>query len=108
MSSWVPESCTLPTEEQPLRVAEFDTLFAEGLQRVERIGAGYLRLVLEESAEGRARELAQRETDCCSFFTFTFGRDADGRLLMAVTAPAQYSAVVEAMGKRAEAARGRS
>ena len=26
--TWVPESCKLPTVEQPLRVAEFDALFA--------------------------------------------------------------------------------
>ena len=28
---WVPQSCTLPTEERPLRVAEWDALFAERL-----------------------------------------------------------------------------
>ena len=26
--AWVPEACTLPTVEQPVRVAEFDELFA--------------------------------------------------------------------------------
>ena len=25
---WVPQACTLPTVQQPLRVAEFDGLFA--------------------------------------------------------------------------------
>ncbi|MEU9473975.1 hypothetical protein AB0D78_47270 [Streptomyces avermitilis] len=31
MTTWIPASCTLPTTEQPLRVAEFDALFAERL-----------------------------------------------------------------------------
>ncbi|MFI5877126.1 hypothetical protein ACIBAH_32705 [Streptomyces sp. NPDC051445] len=36
MTTWVPQSCTLPTTEQPLRVAEFDTLFAERLADASR------------------------------------------------------------------------
>jgi hypothetical protein len=32
--TWVPDACTLPTEEVPLRVAEFDALFASTLRRV--------------------------------------------------------------------------
>lgn len=31
MTTWVPQSCTLPTAERPLRIAEFDTPFAERL-----------------------------------------------------------------------------
>ena len=35
--SWAPvDACTLPTAEQPLRVAEWDGLFAESLRAVER------------------------------------------------------------------------
>ncbi|WP_329142498.1 hypothetical protein OIU91_02480 [Streptomyces sp. NBC_01456] len=34
--SWVPQSCTLPTEEQPLRVAEWDALFTGRLQELSR------------------------------------------------------------------------
>jgi hypothetical protein len=29
MTPWEPQSCTLPTTEQPLRVSEFDALFVE-------------------------------------------------------------------------------
>ena len=35
--AWVPEACTLPTVEQPLRVAEFDELFATAVRPVERV-----------------------------------------------------------------------
>ncbi len=32
-SGWVPDACTLPTVDQPLRVAEFDDLFARAAKR---------------------------------------------------------------------------
>jgi hypothetical protein len=38
-SVWVPEACTLPTVEQPFRVAEFDDLFAVALCDVRRVKA---------------------------------------------------------------------
>ncbi|MEV6895548.1 hypothetical protein [Kribbella sp. NPDC051137] len=34
--SWVSPSCTLPTVEQPLRVAEFDDLLGTALRGIER------------------------------------------------------------------------
>jgi hypothetical protein len=105
MVPWVPDACTLPTAERPLRVAEFDALFADALLDVDRPEPGRVRLVLNEAVEERARELAQRETACCSFFTFAFHRDQQGRLLMDVGAPAEHSAVVEALAVRAEATR---
>lgn len=72
MTSWLPiESCTLPTAEQPLRVAEFDALFAETLASVERHGPARVRLVLHGNhVLDRVRDLVARESSCCSFFTF--------------------------------------
>ena len=75
-ADWVPvEACTLPTREQPLRVAEFDALFATSLRTVEHQDAAgtRARLVLagDESLTTRVRRLADAETACCSFFTFT-------------------------------------
>ncbi|MGW3624082.1 hypothetical protein [Streptomyces sp. NPDC000880] len=102
--TWVPEVCTLPTEEQPLRVAEFDGLFADALQRIERVEPGRLRLVLDGTAEERARELAQRESSCCSFFTFSLDRDSSRRALMDVAVPAEHTAVLDALAVRAAAA----
>ncbi len=69
--TWVPESCTLPTVEQPLRVVEFDQLFTDALLGVERAAPTVLRLALEPAADQRARELAARESECCAFFSFT-------------------------------------
>ncbi|WP_433352534.1 hypothetical protein ACQP25_05150 [Microtetraspora malaysiensis] len=37
---WTPAECTLPTEERPLRVAEFDELFASALYGLEPASQG--------------------------------------------------------------------
>jgi hypothetical protein len=39
MSFEVPAACTLPTAARPLRLAEFDALFATALRRQERLSA---------------------------------------------------------------------
>ncbi|MER8036578.1 hypothetical protein [Streptomyces hydrogenans] len=77
--NWVPQSCTLPTTEQPLRVAEWDTLFSEHLVTVSRPETRRLRLDLTgvPDVERQVRDLADRESGCCSFFTFTTTRSED-------------------------------
>jgi len=99
---WVPQECALPTAEQPLRVAEFDELFASSLVRAERTAPHRLRLVLAGSAEAVARDLAVRETACCSFFEFTFQPVDGGELAMDVTVPDAYAAVLDSVATRAE------
>jgi hypothetical protein len=58
---WVPQSCTLPTEERPLRVAQWDGLFAGRLREVSRPGPLRLRLDLEQCAQ-LVRRLAGRHS----------------------------------------------
>ena len=54
--AWVPaDACTLPTAEQPLRVAEFDGLFATALRGMERGEPGWLRLNLTGARRWRPR-----------------------------------------------------
>jgi hypothetical protein len=71
--SWVPDSCTLPTVEQPLRVAELEQLMTTQLLAGVRVTPTHLRLSLIPGPEvaARAAELAARESECCEFFTFT-------------------------------------
>ncbi|MET7368754.1 hypothetical protein ABZS61_23470 [Streptomyces sp. NPDC005566] len=81
-SAWVPQSCTLPTEERPLRVAEWDALFSERLALMTRTGPLRLRLDMigGPGVEEQVRDLVQRESGCCSFFAFTLtpGKDLIG------------------------------
>ncbi|HUR03337.1 MAG TPA: hypothetical protein VM347_12405 [Nonomuraea sp.] len=104
---WVRSACTLPTDEQPLRVAEFDALFGQAVHAVERPERGRLRLGLNYSpvVAAQAAELAARENGCCSFFTFTLSI-ADGTLTLETTVPAQQGAVLDALQARVTAAAG--
>ncbi|MBT2232141.1 hypothetical protein [Nonomuraea sp. NEAU-A123] len=78
--AWVPQSCTLPTEERPLRVAEWDALFAKWLTGVARPQSLTLRLELEDGpgVTDQVRDLAEREGGCCSFFTFAVAPGESG------------------------------
>jgi hypothetical protein len=103
---WVPSSCTLPTADRPLRVAEFDDLLGTAVVRVERPGPGELRIALVASPEvaGAAAALAVRETACCSFFTFTLTATG-GALSLGVTVPPGQVAVLDALAARAGSVR---
>ena len=98
---WTPAACTLPTAEQPLRLAEFDALFATALRRVDRPAPTRLTLTLA-AAPGRTeavRDLAARETACCSFFTFDL--TAGDPLRLDVSVPAAHRSVLDALAARA-------
>jgi hypothetical protein len=96
---WVPSSCTLPTVEQPLRVAEFDEFFADAVQSVERQTPTTLNLTIALAAEAVARDLAEREVACCSFFTFELHPATADTLVLRIGVPdsATYIAVLDAV-----------
>jgi hypothetical protein len=100
-TDWTPAACTLPSSEQPLRLAEFDALFAAAVRGVHRAGPTELALTLAP-APGRAelvRDLARRETECCSFFTFRI-EDGDP-VRLHVTVPPAHTDVLDALAERA-------
>ncbi|GAA3005649.1 hypothetical protein GCM10020229_16890 [Kitasatospora albolonga] len=99
--NWVPTSCTLPTVEQPLRVAEWDALFADRLTTVSRPDRLRLNLLLAggEGVEEQVRELAGRESGCCSFFTFTVTL-VDGEVQLGVAVDRSHEAVLTALHDR--------
>ena len=107
--TWIPQACTLPISEQPLRVAEFDRLFAEVVQGVERTAPTRLHLDLRPDPKiaGRAAELMAAETSCCSFFTFIL-TVTGGSLGLDVAVPPAHVAVLDALTHRASAAAGLS
>jgi hypothetical protein len=101
------EACTLPTADRPLRVADFDALFAAHLRRVERPSPTRARLVLAGSAgvAERVRRLAEAESACCSFFRFTV-TEGDGEVVLGVAVPTAYADVLAGLVSRAAAALG--
>jgi hypothetical protein len=98
--AWVPDACTLPDAERPLRVAEFDGLFDRALLDHDRPGAGLLRLWLDNECETELRDLIARETACCSFFTFTVTRSDTARLMLDVAVSAGHERVLDALATR--------
>ncbi len=99
---WAPPACTLPSVEQPLRIAEFDALFASSLRDVQRLAGSRLRLLLDLGSAGAARDLTARESECCSFFTFTL-TPVGGELQVDVEVPAAHVAILDALAERAAA-----
>ncbi|MCC3650580.1 hypothetical protein LIX60_03520 [Streptomyces sp. S07_1.15] len=103
--AWVPQSCTLPTEERPLRVAEWDALFAERLVSLSRPQPLHLRLDLAagKGIQGRVHDLVERESVCCSFFTFTTTAGQD-LIRLDISVDQAYAAVLDALAARTAAA----
>ncbi|SCK39144.1 hypothetical protein H181DRAFT_03335 [Streptomyces sp. WMMB 714] len=101
---WVPEACTLPTEERPLRLAEWDGLFATQVAAPSRPVPSRVRLRLPGGAESasRVRELAERESDCCSFFEFGVTADGpSGDVLLTISVDQAHEGVLNALAARA-------
>lgn len=101
-ADWVSSTCTLPVAEQPLRTAEFDHVFRTALRAVEQPDSTRLVLTLA-SAPGRAdtvRDLVDRESQCCSFFTFTL-TELPSAVRLEVEVPPVHAAVLAALATRA-------
>jgi hypothetical protein len=95
------EACTLPTVDRPMRLEEFDALFAGAVRRVSHDG-DVVRMHLTGPAglPDRVRDLAERETACCSFFTFAIEGGADD-LQLEISVPPERRDVLEALARRA-------
>ncbi|TCO49993.1 hypothetical protein EV646_10264 [Kribbella antiqua] len=100
-TNWAPEACALPTAELPLRVAEFDTLFAEQLESVTRLDPTTADLILYADAQSTAADLTRRETKCCSFFRVDLAPADSGRVRLRISVPPAQTAVLDALTARA-------
>ena len=96
------DACTLPTVDRPLRLAEFDALFATAGRGVEWRGSGVrIRLAGEKGLREEVRDLVARETSCCSFFRFAVaGTDED--LTLDVAVPPARQPILTALARRAQ------
>lgn len=93
-----PEACTLPTVERPLRITEFDRLFARAAAAVEWLSPQAARITLPYSPDvaAEAASLVVRETECCSFFTFSLTATG-GRVHLDIAVPESQTAVLDAL-----------
>ena len=98
-NGWVPATCTLPTVERPIRAAEFDRLFATSATATRRADPRRLEVIVDPGAEAQARELAGRESSCCSFFSFDFTSTPQG-VVLGVGVPSAYVEVLDAFAAR--------
>lgn len=97
----VPDACTLPTVEQPLRLTEIDQMLTASVRSVQRLSPTRLRLVLDPDAAVAARmaDLLVREAQCCSFFTFTMTMTS-GSLTLEIAVPPAHADVLDALAGR--------
>jgi hypothetical protein len=105
-TDWVPDACTLPSTDRPLRVREFERLFAEALTAVSsRPDGRSLRLVLTDGpgVYETAADLAARESECCSFFLFNVTRGS-GAVTMDVRVDEAHTDVLGGVERLARAA----
>ena len=100
-----PADCTLPTVDRPLRVAEFDDLFVTAVRSVTRESRAHatFELPAEPSVAATAANLTARESQCCTFWTFTLTLTG-GRVTLDVRVPPRYGDVLDALVGRAQAA----
>jgi hypothetical protein len=99
MDGIVSAACTLPDVDRPLRVAEFESLFAT-VRSVERPEPRRLSITLEPAFAGQAADLAVRETLCCSFFEFAVIATGAG-VRLEVQVPTVQTGVLDALQARA-------
>ena len=95
------DACTMPTVDRPLRLAEFDSLFADAVRSVAYEG-DQVRMHLTGPAglRERVRDLAERETACCSFFSFVIDGETDD-LTLEIAVPREHRRILEGLAQRA-------
>jgi hypothetical protein len=100
LDDWcAPDVCTLPLSAQPLRVADWDALFAGSVRVVRRMPGG-VEFVLDAGSASAASvaDLADRESQCCAFLEFALSV-RNGSLKLAVTADADHADVAARAGR---------
>ena len=79
-----------------MREAEFENLFASSLTGAVRTSPTGAELTLTLESVPQARDLAARETSCCSFFSFEI-REENRKAVMSITVKPAHTAVLDAL-----------
>ncbi|CAM3769704.1 hypothetical protein OCAE111667_25425 [Occultella aeris] len=102
MAFEIPDACTLPTAERPVRLAEFDELLTGPVRSADRESPTRLTLRLHSSdddLEEITRDLAAREAQCCSFFGFTVAADGSD-VVLGIEVPPQHTSILDSLQAR--------
>ncbi|MBT2517178.1 hypothetical protein J7E29_07010 [Streptomyces sp. ISL-90] len=104
MAFEIPDACTLPTAERPIRLVEFDELLTDSVRSAERDSATHLtmRLQRDEDLEAVTRDFAAREAECCSFFDFTITADGND-IVLRIGVPPQHASILDSLQARSAA-----
>lgn len=95
------DACTLRRAERRGRLAEFDELFATAVRQAEFTGDTVrLRLTGDAGLEDRVRDLAARETACCSYFSFAID-GTDKALTVDISVPHERAELLDGIAVRA-------
>ncbi len=91
------DACTLPTAQQPLRAREFDGLFRNHPAELQTApGRAVLMFRGDDDLALLVRDLADRESACCSFFRFEVTAE-NGAVRLTVEVPAERQDVLDAL-----------
>jgi hypothetical protein len=91
-----PIACTLEAGAARAQLDEWRDLLADTVERRHRVSTGRLELVLSsgfDQVDALVR-LAQRETACCAFFTFSVAIRAEA-LILVIEAPDDAEAILD-------------
>jgi hypothetical protein len=91
-----PIACTLEAGAARAQLDAWQELLAGTIERRDRVATGRLELVLSsgfDQVDALVR-LAQRETTCCAFFTFSVAISAEA-LTLVIEAPDDAAAVLD-------------
>lgn len=85
-------------------------MFSASVPGGERLGPRHLRVTLAggEDLADSVRDLAERETQCCSFFTFTVESPSPEAVRLDIEVPAGHVDVLDQLEARAARVRGQS
>lgn len=91
------------TAQQPLRLAEFDDLFATAVRDGARISQTHLRLTLSgpDGLQAKVEDLAARENECCAFFSFAVTAPDATTVVFDIEVPPEHVDVLDALADRA-------
>jgi hypothetical protein len=102
--AFAPAACNLPTAQRPIRAAEFLDLLGRQVIGVQDANEQHTRFALNPDPEvaSTTADLFTRETQCCSFFTFTLTATG-GSLTLDVEVPPSQVGVLAALSGMAGA-----